>query len=185
VVALARQLNRYAQFPVMKVACKLAVVFLLVLATHFSHASAQNKSKITVAIPGADKYSRTEMRVHRFLWSNWQRRQTATAEVTFFGIDAGNIYTVEMKRDSNGRWVVGNTCATTKLQRPDLNRQLWSPRVSVFAGCGCEAVPLSCGLLPQAAKRYRYLNISINCLRLRRTNRSTGATGRAFLMKLY
>jgi hypothetical protein len=92
--------------PIMKIACKLAVVFLLVLATHFSHARAQNKSKITVAIPGADKYSRKEMRVYRFLWSNWQRRQTATAEVTFFGIDAGDIYTVEMKRDSNGRWVV-------------------------------------------------------------------------------
>lgn len=46
------------------------------------------------------------MQAHRFLWRNWQRRQVATAEVTFFGIDAGNIYTVNIKKNSAGRWIV-------------------------------------------------------------------------------
>jgi len=46
------------------------------------------------------------MQAHRFLWRKWQRRQVATAEVTFFGIDAGNIYTVQIKKNSAGRWIV-------------------------------------------------------------------------------
>jgi hypothetical protein len=92
--------------PVMIFAHKVVVLFLLVLAAHLSPANAQSPTKISVAIPGTNKYTRKEMRVHRFLWTNWQRRRNATAEVTFFGIDAGNVYTVYLKKDSGGRWIV-------------------------------------------------------------------------------
>jgi hypothetical protein len=61
---------------------------------------------LNVAIGGIPRYSRKEMRVHRFLWNKWRHRQTAMAQVTYFGIDAGNIYTVNIKKDSNGRWVI-------------------------------------------------------------------------------
>ena len=83
------------------------LTILLIVGAGFLCATAQPKTNsITVAIPAMDKYSRKEMRVHRFLWDNWQRRRPATAEVTFWGIDSGDVYTVEMKPDSNGRFVV-------------------------------------------------------------------------------
>jgi len=90
----------------MTLARTLAALFLLVLAAHLSHASGQSPTKLSIAIQAGNKYSRKEMRVHRFLWTNWQRRRTATAEVTFFGIDAGNIYTVSLKRNAGAHWIV-------------------------------------------------------------------------------
>ena len=67
----------------------------------------QNRAdSLSVAVPGLPRYSRKEMRVHRFLWTKWRQRRAATAELTFFGIDAGNVYTVNLKRDSGGRLVI-------------------------------------------------------------------------------
>jgi hypothetical protein len=67
----------------------------------------QNRAdSLSVAIGGMPGYSRKEMQVYRFLWNKWSRRQTATVQVTYFGIDAGNIYTINIKKDSSGRWVI-------------------------------------------------------------------------------
>ena len=83
------------------------------------------------------------MRVHRFLWAKWQRRQVATAEITFFGIDAGNIYTVYIKKDSTGRWtiteymrhyqVVGTSDEAAKLVATGIALRRFRLRNGVFA----------------------------------------------------
>ena len=46
------------------------------------------------------------MRIHRFLWTKWRQRRVATAVITFSGIDAGNVYTVNLTKDSSGRWII-------------------------------------------------------------------------------
>jgi hypothetical protein len=89
----------------MKIGCT-PLVILVVAVGCICSAAQQKSNSMTVAIPAMDKYSRKEMRVHHFLWNNWQRGRPATAEVTFWGIDAGEIYTVEMKPDSSARFVV-------------------------------------------------------------------------------
>jgi hypothetical protein len=90
----------------MKITRISTLVLLFSVAAWIPAATAGKRDTISVAIRSDQKYSRNEMHVHRFLWTKWQNRQTATAEVTFFGIDAGAIYTVEIKPDSNGHWLV-------------------------------------------------------------------------------
>ena len=69
-------------------------------AVHAQHDS------LAVAVYALPRYSRSEMRVHRFLWERWQQRRTATAELTIFAMDTGSIYTVRIRTRSNGRSII-------------------------------------------------------------------------------
>ncbi len=45
-------------------------------------------------------------RAFRFIWTHWQARRPAQVNLTFFGKDAGVIYTVTVRRNRAGRWQV-------------------------------------------------------------------------------
>jgi hypothetical protein len=75
-----------------------SLTHIVARASYFSAANQDRPNALSVAIHGFPGYSRKEMRVHRFLWNKWQHHQAATAQVTFFGIDAGNIYTIYIKK---------------------------------------------------------------------------------------
>ena len=105
--------NRILGIPMIQIAIAM-ILSLVVSAANvdcigraFADMPWQNRAdSLSVAVPGLPRYSRKEMRVHRFLWTKWRQRRAATAELTFFGIDAGNVYTVNLKRDSGGRLVI-------------------------------------------------------------------------------
>src|SRR5687767_8562606 len=83
-----------------------ALVISIVLTGAYNCYAVQSQNdSLSVAVYALPRYSRDEMRVHRFLWNKWQRRQTATAELTVFAMDTGSIYTVRIQRDSD-RWIV-------------------------------------------------------------------------------
>jgi|GEM_PF-2590899 len=85
----------------------VGLILLLLLAGNFSCFAAQNQSEsLSVAVYALPRYTRKEMRVHRFLWNKWQRRQVATAELTVYAMDTGNIYTVRIQQDSAQRWII-------------------------------------------------------------------------------
>ena len=83
------------------------LIFSLFLAGDFkSFAGQRQRNSLSVAVYALPRYTEKEMRVHRFLWNKWQRRQTATAELTIFAMDTGNIYTVHIKRVSAQGWII-------------------------------------------------------------------------------
>ena len=100
-------------------------------------------TSLSVQVWAGPRYTRKEIRVHTFLWNNWRRRRVATAEITFSGKDAGNVYTVHIKQNSAGRWIaeeymrhyqiVDNTDESTKLIATGVALQRFRLRNGAFA----------------------------------------------------
>ena len=72
-------------------------------------ATGQSEIHRSFSVPlsaSASKSSGKLANVHRFLWRNWQRKQRAVVDVTFWGTDFGAVYTVYIRPDESGHWTV-------------------------------------------------------------------------------
>ena|SRR5205085_11808655 len=118
------------------------LVVLLLLAGGFTCFAGQRRgNSLKVAVFAHPRYTAKEMRVHEFLWDKWQRRQTATAELTFFAIDTGNIFTVRIRHHSSNRWTI-----TEHVQHYSaLPRAPREPTKLVATGTALQRVPLDNG----------------------------------------